>query len=124
MRRILLALALFTLGGALPAAEAKAAPKGGTKGEAAVKKNAKVDAAELMKKFDCLACHSVKKKVVGPAFVDVAKKYKGDKKAVETLVKKVKVGGSGNWGAVPMSPHPDLSDEDAEVLVKWVLTRR
>ena len=78
----------------------------------------------LMKKSDCFACHSVKNKVVGPAYRDVAKKYKGNKDAVATLVKKVKAGGSGNWGEVPMAAHPDLKDEDVKAMVQWVLSQK
>lgn len=78
----------------------------------------------LMKKSDCFSCHQVKRKVVGPSYVDVAKKYKNDKKAVATLVKKVKEGGSGNWGSVPMAAHPDLPPADVEKMVKWVLAQK
>lgn len=77
-----------------------------------------------MKKSDCFTCHAAKRKVVGPAFADVAKKYKVDKKAVDTLVVKVKNGGSGNWGAVPMAGHPDLKDEDLRLMVRWVLAQK
>jgi cytochrome c len=79
------------------------------------------EGAELVKKADCLSCHQPKVKVVGPAYVDVAKKYKGDAGAVAKLVKKVKNGGSGVWGQVPMAPHPTIADADLEKMVKWVL---
>jgi cytochrome c len=75
----------------------------------------------LAKGSDCFACHSLDHKVVGPAYIDVAKKYAKDKNAVAKLVKKVKAGGSGNWGAVPMAPHPNLSDADLKKIVQWVL---
>lgn len=75
----------------------------------------------LVKKSDCLSCHQPKIKVVGPAYVDVAKKYKGNAGAVAKLVKKVKAGGAGVWGQVPMSAHPNLADADIEKMVKWVL---
>jgi cytochrome c len=78
----------------------------------------------MMKKSDCFTCHQVKVKVVGPAFKDVAKKYKGDPKAVDALVKKVKAGGQGNWGQVPMAPHPNLKDEDLKAMVTWVLAQK
>lgn len=83
-----------------------------------------VDAEALMKKSDCFTCHAVKRKVVGPAYADVAKKYKGNKGAVAVLVKKVKEGGSGNWGAVPMAAHADLKDEDVKAMVAWVLRQK
>jgi cytochrome c len=78
----------------------------------------------LMKKSDCFTCHQVKVKVVGPAYKDVAKKYKGDPKAVAALVKKVKEGGQGVWGQVPMSPHPQLKDEEIKAMVQWVLAQK
>ena len=81
-------------------------------------------AESLMRKSDCFTCHSLKRKVVGPAYRDVAKKYKGDKGAVAMLVKKVKEGGAGNWGQVPMAGHPDLKDADAQAMVEWVLGQK
>ena len=81
---------------------------------------------ELAKKSGCLACHSVEKKVVGPAWKDVAAKYKGDAGARDALVAKVKAGGKGNWtevtGGVPMPPYsPRVADADIETLVDFVL---
>ncbi len=81
-------------------------------------------AEALMKKSDCFSCHQVKRKVVGPSFLDVAKKYKNDKKAGATLVKKIKEGGSGNWGSVPMAAHPNLPPADIEKMVKWILAQK
>src|SRR5947208_998991 len=75
---------------------------------------------KLMQGSDCFSCHSVDNKVVGPAYKDVAKKYKGANAAtIAKLVAKVKAGGSGNWGAVPMAAHPQLADKDLEKMVKW-----
>lgn len=76
-----------------------------------------------MNKAGCLACHQVKRKVVGPAYVEIAKKYRGDKDAVKTLSGKVKKGGSGVWGKVPMTPHPKLKDDEIEAMVRWVLAQ-
>lgn len=76
----------------------------------------------LAKDKKCLSCHQIDKKVVGPSFKDIAKKYKGDAKAVEHNVQVIKKGGKGVWGAVPMPPHPQVSDADAEKLAKWVLS--
>jgi len=81
------------------------------------------DAAQLMTKYHCVTCHSVDKKVVGPAFKDVAKKYAGDGSAQQKLVKKVKSGGSGSWGTVPMPPN-NVPDADLNQLVAWVLERK
>jgi cytochrome c len=78
----------------------------------------------LAKKSNCMSCHAVDKKIVGPAYQDVAKKYAGDKTAEAKLVAKVKAGGSGNWGPIPMPPkggNANLTDADAATLVKWVL---
>ena len=82
-----------------------------------------VDPADLAKKSGCLACHAVDKKLVGPAYKDVAAKYKGDKTAEAKLVEKVKKGGSGVWGAVPMPPNTLVKDDDIKTLVKWVLSQ-
>jgi len=76
----------------------------------------------LAKKYNCTACHQVGKKVVGPAYKDVAKKYKGQADAVAKLSGKVKKGGSGVWGPIPMPPNPAVPDADIQKLVKWVLS--
>ena len=78
---------------------------------------------ELAKKSGCLACHAVDKKLVGPAYKDIAAKYKGQKDAEAKLIEKVKKGGSGVWGQIPMPPNTAVKDEDIKTLVKWVLTR-
>lgn len=78
----------------------------------------------LAQKSGCLACHAVDQKILGPAYKDVAKKYKGQADAEAKLVAKVKKGGSGVWGAIPMPPmSPQIKDEDIKTLVKWVLTQ-
>lgn len=76
---------------------------------------------ELAKKNNCMACHQVDKKLVGPSYQEVAKKYAADKGAEAKLADKVKKGGSGVWGPVPMAPNPQISDADIKTLVKWVL---
>jgi cytochrome c len=78
-------------------------------------------AQSLIKGSDCAACHAAEMKLVGPSYKDVAKKYKGNAGAVDMLVKKIKAGGSGNWGAIPMTPHPNMKDEDVKVIVEWIL---
>jgi cytochrome c len=77
---------------------------------------------ELAKKNACTACHAIDKKLVGPAYKDVAEKYRGDKTAEAKLIEKVKKGGSGVWGQVPMPPNSNVKDEDIKTLVKWVLS--
>ena len=76
---------------------------------------------ELAKKSACTACHAVDKKLVGPAFKDVAAKYRGQKDAEAKMVEKVKKGGQGVWGPVPMPPNASVKDDDIKTLVKWVL---
>lgn len=82
---------------------------------------------ELAKTSGCLACHSVEKKIVGPAWKDVAAKYKEDSNAKATLIDKVKKGGKGNWteitGGAPMPPYsPRVTDENIEKLVDFILS--
>ncbi|WP_265948773.1 c-type cytochrome [Dechloromonas sp. A34] len=78
---------------------------------------------EIVKKARCIACHTVDAKRVGPAYKEVAAKYKGDAKAPAQLFDKVRAGGSGNWGAVPMLPHPadKISDEELKAAIAWIL---
>jgi cytochrome c len=75
----------------------------------------------LLKKYNCTACHAVDKKLVGPAYKDVAKKYKGQKDAAANLAGKVKKGGSGVWGPIPMPPNPAVSDADINKMVSFIL---
>ncbi len=75
----------------------------------------------LAQKHACTACHAVDKKVVGPSYADVAKKYAGQKDAAKTLAASIKAGGSGKWGPVPMPPQAQLSDADLTALATWIL---
>ena len=80
-------------------------------------------AEALAQKSGCLACHSVEKKVLGPAYKDVAAKYRGDKGAEARLIAKVKAGGSGVWGPIPMPANsPQVKDADITTVVQWVLS--
>jgi cytochrome c len=79
---------------------------------------------ELAKKHACFACHSVDKKLVGPSYKDVAAKYRADKGAEAKLVEKVKKGGTGVWGQVPMPPNAAVPDADLHTLVKWILSQK
>ena len=96
-------VALFATVGILAAPAAMASPK------------------DIATKNACLGCHAVDKKVVGPAYKDVAAKYAGQADAVAKLVKKVKAGGSGVWGPVPMPANAGISDADAKSVVEWIL---
>ena len=71
---------------------------------------------------NCMACHAIDKKVLGPAYKDVAKKYAGQKDAAAKLTTKVMKGGSGVWGAVPMPANPQVNEAEANKLVAWILT--
>lgn len=76
---------------------------------------------ELAKKYNCLACHQTDKKLVGPSYQDVAAKYKGQADAPDKLAAKVKTGGVGTWGQIPMPPNPTVPDADLKALVTWIL---
>lgn len=95
-------------------AAAKAAP-------AAAPAVAAINPAELAKKSNCLVCHQQAAKAVGPSWNDIAKKYQGDAKAPAMLAQKIKNGGAGNWGAIPMPAHPNLKDNEANALAQWTL---
>jgi cytochrome c len=73
---------------------------------------------------NCMACHAVANKVVGPAYKDVAAKYKGDKTAVDKLATKLMKGGSGVWGAIPMPANPQVNEAEAKKLAAWVLSTK
>lgn len=75
----------------------------------------------LVAKSNCLTCHKISEKLIGPAYTDVANKYAGNDTAVNYLAHKVLAGGSGVWGTTPMTAHPDLSEADAEAMVKYIL---
>ena len=79
---------------------------------------------ELAKKHNCLACHATDKKLVGPSYKDVAAKYRGDPGAEAKLFDKVKKGGQGVWGQVPMPPNAQVPDADIKALVKWILAQK
>jgi cytochrome c len=77
---------------------------------------------ELAQKKNCMACHAVDKKLVGPAYKDVAAKYAGQKDAADKLAEKIQKGGAGVWGPVPMPPNAQVSAAEAKQLAQWVLT--
>jgi cytochrome c len=78
--------------------------------------------ADFAQKKNCMACHAIDKKVLGPAFKDVAAKYAGQKDAVDKLAAKVAKGGTGVWGNIPMPANPQVTDAEAKQLVEWILT--
>ena len=80
--------------------------------------------ADLAKAKNCMACHAVDKKLVGPAYKDVAAKYAGQADAVAKLATKVQKGGVGVWGQIPMPPNPQVNEADAKTLVEWILAQK
>ena len=90
---------------------------------AAVDNSADIKKGEaLISKSDCLACHKIDAKLLGPSYKDVAAKYPNNAATIAQLAGKIKSGGSGVWGAIPMSPHPALSDDDAKSMVRYIMS--
>ena len=77
--------------------------------------------ADLTRKYNCVACHAEASKKVGPAYKDVASKYAGKSDAADYLAKKIRSGGSGVWGAMPMPPHPQVPESDARAMATYIL---
>ena len=90
---------------------------------AATLANAMADQA-LANARNCMACHAVDKKLVGPSYKDVARKYASDKTAADKLAAKIIKGGSGAWGAIPMPANPQVSEAEAKKLAVWVLGQK
>jgi cytochrome c len=78
--------------------------------------------ADMLKKYNCVACHANERKMVGPSYKDIAAKYSADATAAEKLAGRIREGGAGVWGQMPMPPHPQLSEADALTLARYVLT--
>jgi len=76
---------------------------------------------DLAKKHNCTACHAVEKKMIGPAYVDVAKKYKGQADAANVVAGRIAKGSTGNWGAIPMPPNAAVPAADVQALAAWVV---
>ena len=90
---------------------------------AANAQGADAKAAEaLAQQSGCLACHTVDKKLVGPSYKEIADRYRKDKNAEANLVKKVKEGGKGAWGDIPMTPNAHVKDQDIKTIVQWILS--
>jgi cytochrome c len=118
MKKYLVALAAITLITACGGGESKPAPGA----EKVVDNSSNPDYQKglaLIAKSDCLTCHKVSEKLVGPAYKDVAKKYTSAD--ISMLADKVLKGGTGVWGQVPMTPHPNMAKEDAEQIIKYIL---
>ena len=79
-------------------------------------------ALEMIGALDCTTCHKISEKNIGPAYTDVAKKYEATEENITMLSEKIIKGGSGNWGTVPMTPHPALSADSAKEMVRYILS--
>lgn len=77
---------------------------------------------DLIAQSDCLTCHKVEDKLVGPSYREVANRYANEPAIVDSLASKIIKGGAGNWGQVPMTPHPALAQADAQLMVKYILS--
>jgi cytochrome c len=95
---------------------------GGTASTPAAPNASSTAALKLIDASDCNTCHNADTKVIGPAFKDIAAKYPATEANIDTLVNKVIKGGSGNWGTTPMLAHPNLSQNDAKTIVKYILS--
>lgn len=80
------------------------------------------DGAALIAKSDCIGCHKIDKKLIGPAYIDIANKYEINDKNIELLANRILKGSKGIWGPLPMSAHPTVSQEDATTMVKYILS--
>lgn len=99
-----------------------------TQEEAAPKEEAPVvakkDGKALIEASDCRTCHKDNEKLIGPAYKDVAKKYESNSENISKLAEKILKGGQGVWGEIPMAGHPNLSKEDAEAMVEYILSMK
>ena len=82
------------------------------------------DAAKLAQEKACLTCHTIDKKLVGPSYSEIAGKYRSDKNAMAVMVKSIRGGSTGKWGQIPMPPNASVSEKDAAILAKWILSQK
>jgi len=117
-KKLILLFITFGFGSTVLFAQTKPKPKSG-KGKKTISKTE--EGRLLISKSDCLSCHRPTIKLIGPSFHDVAVKYPANPENNKMLKEKIIKGGSGNWGEVPMSPHSNLSNTDAEKMVAYIL---
>lgn len=115
---LLLAAAMMACGGNENKGEA--ADEGIAKGPAQT--NLNDEGLQLIANSDCVACHKVEEKVIGPAYKEVAERYHGSDTAVSYLARKILEGGAGQWGTVPMTAHPQHNQEEAEKMARYILS--
>ncbi len=128
MKKYFAALAFIVVaascGGGNEKKEEKATPAAASTAPAASSNSNNPDyqkGLELVAKNDCLTCHKVSEKLTGPAYKEVAAKYENNDANISMLASKIIKGGSGTWGAIPMTPHANLSEDDAKQMVKYIL---
>jgi len=77
---------------------------------------------DLVAKSDCFTCHKIVEPFTGPSYEAVAAKYPDNEQVIDSVSKKIITGGAGNWGTIPMTPHPDISEADAKTMIKYILS--
>ncbi len=81
------------------------------------------EAARLLRKHNCSACHQLERKVVGPSFKAVAERYAGNEDGIDLLTQSIRAGGAGKWGPIPMPPSPRIDDDELATMARWILSR-
>lgn len=125
MKKYLVSLSLLAIlaacGGSEEKKEAAAAPAATTSTEDLSSNPDYTKGLELIGKSDCLTCHKVSDKLIGPSYKEVAAKYDNTEENITMLAGKIIKGGQGVWGSIPMTPHPAISEDDAKAMVKYIL---
>ncbi|RED22715.1 cytochrome c551/c552 [Flavobacterium cutihirudinis] len=116
--KLFLFIAIITLNGSTSFSNYQAIPNVYTD----IQDTQHAEAEAILKKLDCATCHKIEKKVAGPSYLDIAKKYPHNEKNINYLSDKIIKGGSGVWGAVPMLPHAALKKDDAKKIAKYILS--
>lgn len=81
----------------------------------------KIAAQQLVQKYACLSCHAIDRKLVGPSYIDIARKYKNNPIATKQLAQKIRTGSVGAWGQIPMPAQPSIKDDELKIIVTWIL---
>lgn len=81
----------------------------------------RIAAQQLIRQYACLSCHAIDRKLVGPAYIDIANKYKNNPAAAKQLAQKIRAGSVGIWGQIPMPAHPTIKDDELKIIAAWIL---
>jgi cytochrome c len=120
MKKVLIIMAAFA---AIAVGCGSNEQKGGQAEQTPAAKDPEVEKGlQLVANSDCLGCHQIKEESTGPAYMAIADRYRNKGDVTDTLAQKIIQGGTGNWGSIPMTPHPSLSQEDARTMVKYILS--